>query len=286
MTASSGGRKARNPWVQIAPGVRSRKILESPAATSRRIERNIQRDTLGLGHWSQPENWCKEPFSHTVTTVADITGQRDGWHIYNSGVVVTLAVQPLEGPFVRGVPYVWCKRAREIGGGSGEHPTAPIFGRFLSQTKRGPKALVGKAQSKVLGAEYVYCFRAVGRAGFDSDLFQRSEIPLAIPSELERQKQPAEFDVLQHAAKALDLTLCNMADVVDMTDELDDAAKKAGGDDADMRAHRQARAYRVLDTIVTAALRQSGTVETQLADFLETSPKLARYLARWQADNP
>jgi hypothetical protein len=92
--------------------------------------------------------------------------------------------------------------------------------------------------------------------------------------------------VLQHHVKALDLTLCNMADVVDMTDELDDAAKKAGGDDADMRAHRQARAYRVLDTIVTAALRQSGTVETQLADFLAASPTLARHLARWQSDNP
>jgi hypothetical protein len=104
-----------------------------------------------------------------------------------------------------------------------------------------------------------------------SDLSTRSEIPVSVPSEIERQKQPAEFDVLQHVVKALDDTLCNMADVVDMTDELEDAARKAGGDDADMRAHRQARAYRVLDTIVTAALRQSGTVEQQLAD---SSPRL------------
>jgi hypothetical protein len=60
---------------------------------------------------------------------ADRTGMVDGWQIYNSGVVVTLAVHPIEGPFIRGVPYVWCKQVREIGGGSGEHPTAPLFGR-------------------------------------------------------------------------------------------------------------------------------------------------------------
>jgi hypothetical protein len=280
VSAASKGKNA-NPWIDHGNGIRSRRDTMSPAARDRMIERNIQRDTLGLGHWSQPENWCKEPFSHTVTTVADITGQQDGWRIYNSGVVVTLVVQPLEGPFVRGVPYVWCKRVR-----NGDHPTAPIFGRFLSQTKHGPKAIVGTAQSKVLGAEYVYYFRAVGRAGFDSDLFLRSEIPVAIPSEMERQKQPAEFEVLQHVANALDLTLCNMADVVDMTDELDEAAKKAGGDDGTMQAHRQARAYRVLESIVNVAMRQSGTVETQLADFLEASPRLATYLARWQADNP
>jgi hypothetical protein len=41
-----------------------------------------------------------------------------------------------------------------------------------------------------------------------------------------------------------------------------------------------------LDTIITAALRQSGAVEKQLGDFLQASPKLATYLARWQADNP
>ena len=101
---------------------------------------------------------------------------------------------------------------------------------------------------------------------------------------IERQKQPAEFDVLQHVVKALDDTLCNMADVVDMTDELDEAAKKAGGDDGTMQAHRQARAHRVLETIVNVAMRQSGIVETQLADFLAASPKLARHLARWQAE--
>jgi hypothetical protein len=281
-TVPSKGKKAPNPWIQIAPGIRSRRCTMSWEASARMAERNIQRDTLGLGHWREPADWCSEPFSHTVTMVADVTGMADGWQIYNSGVVVTLAVHPIEGPFVRGAPYVWCKQAREVMGDP--HPTAPIFGRFLSQTKRGPKVLAGPGRSAVLGAEYVYCFRAVGRAGFDSDLFQRSEIPVPIPSEAERQQQPAEFDVLQHHIAALDQVLCNMADVVDMTDELEDAAKKAGGDDADMRAHRQARAYRVLDTIVTAALRQSGTVEQQLADFLAASPKLARYLARWQSE--
>jgi hypothetical protein len=55
------GRKARNPWVQIAPGIRSRKILESPKASAARMERSIQRDTCGLGHWRQPEEWDKEP---------------------------------------------------------------------------------------------------------------------------------------------------------------------------------------------------------------------------------
>ena len=139
----------------------------------------------------------------------------------------------------------------------------------------------------MLGAEYVYCFRAVGRAGFDSDLFQRSEIPVPIPSEDERQKQPAEFDVLQHHIAALDQVLCNMADVVDMTDELDDAAKGRGqGDDYAAKAGRQARAYKVLDDLVTTALRSSARVREQLGDFLEASPKLATYLARWQADNP
>ena len=54
------------------------------------MERNIQRDTCGLGHWRQPEEWDKEPFSHTVTMVTDWTGHMGGWQIYNSGVTVAL----------------------------------------------------------------------------------------------------------------------------------------------------------------------------------------------------
>ena len=116
--ATTKGRKVSNPWVDLGNGVRTRKCTMSNAAINRMLERNIQRDTCGLGYWREPKDWCTEPFSHTVTTVADATGQQGGWLLYNSGVVVTLAVHPIEGPFVRGVPYVWCKRVREIGGGA------------------------------------------------------------------------------------------------------------------------------------------------------------------------
>ena len=77
-----------------------------------------------------------------------------------------------------------------------------------------------------------------------------------------------------------------MADVVDMTDELATPRRKPGGDDAVALARRQACAYRVLQTIVNVAVRQSGSIEKQLADYLNASPKLAYWLARWQADNP
>jgi len=262
MTASSKGRKVRN---------RSRNWIMSPAATARLIERNIQRDTLGLGHWREPADWCTEPFSHTVTMVADVTGKKDDWQIYNSGVVVTLVVQPPEGPFVRGVPYVWCKAAHNRNGTSGVYPTAPIFGRFLSQTKGGPKALVGKGQAKVLGAEYVYCFRAVGMVGRDADLFTRSEIPVSVPSDAEWNDQPLEFDVLQHHVKTLDQLLHNMADIDDMVD--------------DAKAHRQARAYKLVQPILTAAMQQQGEIEKQMTAFLASAPNLARHLARWQSED-
>jgi hypothetical protein len=283
MTAAPKGKKA-NPRIDHGNGIRSRNCTMSAAAINRMIGRNIQRDTLGFGHWREPADWCKVPFTHTVTTVADVTGRVDGWRIYNSGVRVTLAVHPTEGPFVRGVLYVWCKQIREVM--DDLHPTAPVFGRFLSQTKRGPKELVGDAQSKVLGAEYVYCFRAVGNAGFDSDLFQRSEIPVAIPTAAERLDAPAAFDVLQHAAKRLDQILENMADIADMTDELADAEKKTADTEAGRRSRlqREARAFRALQPVLNAAVRQSGQVETELADFLKESPTLARYLARWQAE--
>jgi hypothetical protein len=194
-------------------------------------------------------------------------------------------VHPIEGPFVRGVPYVWCKRVREIGGG--EHPTAPLFGRFMSQTKRGPKVLSGRGKSAVLGAEYVYCFRPVGRIGWDAALYTRSEIPVPIPTAAEWDEQPAEFEVLQHHVKALDQLLSNMADIDDMVDDLDDAAKKAGkADDWQAAACRQARAFKALQPILIAAMQQSDRVESQLSDFLKTAPKLAKRLAHWQAANP
>jgi len=283
--AANKGRQVRNHWTDHGNGVRSRPMTRPTSDAT--IERRIQRDTLGLGHWREPADWCREPFSHTVTMVADLMGMMDGWQIYNSGVLVTLTVQLLEGPFVRGAPYVWCKAAHDRNGNSGVYPTAPIFGRFIAWTKRGPEVLAGRGKSAVLGGEYVYCFRAVGMVGRGADLYPRSEIPVPIPSEGERQQQPAEFDVLQHHVKALDQVLCNMADVVDMTDELDDAAKGRGqADDYAAKARRQARAYKVLDDLVTTALRSSAQVREQLGDFLEASPKLAAYLARWQADNP
>jgi hypothetical protein len=250
------------------------------------IERNIQRATLGLGYWRLPSDWCTEPFSHTVTTVCDLDGQQGGWHLYNSGVVVTLAVHPIEGPFVRGVPYVWCRAAHDRNGNSGVYPTAPLFGRFMSQTKRGPKVLSGRGKSAVLGAEYVYCFRANGMIGRDADLYTRSEIPVPIPTAAERENQPAEFDVLQHHVKALDQLLSNMADIDDMTDALDDAAKKAGrADDYHAKAHRQARAFKALQPILTAAMQEHDELENQLATFLASAPKLAKRLAHWQADD-
>ena len=109
------------------------------------------------------------------------------------------------------------------------------------------------------------------------------EMPV-LPTKAERVDPTAEFDVLQHQAKAFDQILCNMADVVDMTDKLADAAKKAGSDKGEDSAHRKARSHRVLQPIVNEAVRQSGNVEKQLADFLKASPVLARHLARWQSE--
>lgn len=270
--------------IDLGNGIRQR--ADGHVTSAATIERRIQLDTCGLGYWREPEDWCKEPFSHTVTTVCGLDGQQRGWHLYNSGVVVTLAVHPMEGPFVRGAPYVWCKAAHDRNGNIGVYPTAPIFGRFIEWSGDRPKVLAGRAESAVLAAEYVYCFRANGMIGRDADLYTRSEIPVPIPTAAERQEQPEEFDVLQHHINALDQVLCNMADVVDMTDELDDAAKKRGqADDYAAKAERQARAYKVLDDLVTTALRSSAQVKEQLANFLEASPRLGRYLARWQADD-
>jgi len=167
---------------------------------------------------------------------------------------------------------------------SGVYPTAPIFGRFIAWTKRGPEVLAGRGKSAVLGGEYVYCFRAVGMVGRGADLYPRSEIPVPIPSEGERQQQPAEFDVLQHHIKSLDRLICSMDDVLDMTDELDAAEKKGGNVDYQEKAHRQARAFKVLQSMIGDGVRSSGHVEAQLAAYLEASPKLATYLARWQAE--
>jgi hypothetical protein len=184
----SAPRKGRNVW----------------AERNAEMERSIQRDTCGLGHWREPAGWGSEAFSHTVTMVADRMGHMGGWQIYNSGVTVALDVHPIEGPFTRGAPYVWCKAAHDRNGNGGVHPTAPLFGRFLSQTSRGPKVLAGIGKSAVVDADYVYCFRAVGMVGRDAERFARSEIPVPIPSNAERLEGPGTFDMLQSAAKHLD----------------------------------------------------------------------------------
>jgi hypothetical protein len=61
-----------------------------------------------------------------------------------------------------------------------------------------PQVLSGRGKAAVLGAGYVYCFRAVGTIGREADLFTRSEIPVPVSSDAEWNTQPAEFDVLQH----------------------------------------------------------------------------------------
>jgi hypothetical protein len=109
---------------------------------------------------------------------------------------------------------------------------------------------------------------------------------MTAPTDAEWNDLAVDFDILQVQVKALDQLLHSMADIDDMMDELDDAAKKRGqADDYAAKAERQARAYKVLDDLVTTALRSSAQVKEQLADFLEASPRLGRYLARWQADD-
>ena len=284
-TSAASARKARNPWFRDAKSNRCRKILESPKASAARMERNIQRDTCGLGHWRQPEEWDKEPFSHTVTIVTDLTGHLGGWQIYNSGVTVALINHPIEGPFVRGVPYVWCKQARNHNGTSGVYPTAPLFGRFIELADGRLKVLSGRAASAVVGAEYVYCYRATGHIGYGSEQYARSEIPIPIPCAAVRQDQPAAFDTLQHAAKRLDQLIANLCEVADMADELAEAEKKTGSLTTDARQHIEARAYRALQPILNAAMSQSGQVDTELAGYLKQSPSLAYWLKRWQAED-
>jgi hypothetical protein len=77
----------------------------------------------------------------------------------------------------------------------------------------------------------------------------------------------------------------NMADIDDMVDELNAAAKKAGGDDYHAKAHRQARAYKLVQPILTAAMQQQGEIEKQMTAFLASGPNLARHLARWQSED-
>src|SRR5882757_11350282 len=95
----------------------------------------------------------------------------------------------------------------------------------------------------------------------------------------------AAFGMLQHEIKMLNELLGNAVDVSDMTEELLDAER----DDPEMarnyRRRCQARAYKTLQPILSAASRQNAQVEEDLAAFLRASPLLAHNVARWQADD-
>jgi hypothetical protein len=249
-------------------------------AETRAMQRRIEADTCGLGRWEQPDGWSHPTYSHTVSMV---DGKTDHWLPYVCGCTVALAVHPADEPFTRGAPYVWCKRIRE--NGNVMFPTAPLFGRFIEQAGSRPKVLSGAGQSEVVGAEYVHCFRAVGVLGSERQFFPRSEVPTPVPSKGERLDGPAAFDLLQNAAKQLDRLLENMADVADMAGELIEAGEKADAETVHRCRERcEARAYRALQPILNAAIRQSGQVGTELADYLKESPALAYWLARWQRE--
>jgi len=276
------GKPKRGRWVVTSPGTSVWQGPGQPPGTSpRAIELREQRDTRGLGRWERPESWDRMPFSHTVTTVDGLScGWDVGWNIYNADVLVTLVVQPTEGPFERGQPYVWCKTARGGFGDAGTYATAPIFGRFIEKDRCGrARALIGTGKSMVIGEKYDQCYRAVGRVGFGSEFYQRSEFPIPIPSEAVRKHQPMHFDWLQHQVRRLGQILTAMGHATDMVDELDDAEKAAKGKiDYEARLVRQARAYEVLEPLITRAMAQSGQVAQGMGDFLKASPVLAHYL--------
>jgi hypothetical protein len=111
-----------------------------------------------------------------------VDGKTDHWLPYVAGCTVALDVHPADEPFTRGAPYIWCRRVIENGNVS--FPTSPLFGRFIEQAGSRPKVLAGEGQSEVVGAEYVYCFRAVGVLhGSERQFFPRSEVPCASPGQ-------------------------------------------------------------------------------------------------------
>ena len=235
------------------------------------------------GHWRKPGDWCKQP----IHAHCDGGYRSDGPH----GRLAHLQQRRdrhLGRAADRGTFRSWrslrlVQQARNHNGTSGVYPTAPLFGRFIELADGRLKVLSGKATSAVLGAEYVYCYRATGHIGYGSEQYARSEIPIPIPSAAVRQAGPAAFDILQHAAKRLDQLISNLCEVTDMTDELAEAEKKTGSLTADTRQHIEARAYRALQPIINAAMSQSGQVNTELVGYLKQSPPLAYWLKRWQA---
>src|SRR3984957_18966288 len=105
------------------------------------------------------------------------------------------------------------------------------------------------------------------------------------PTDAECTEQAAAFDILQSHIKTLDQLLPNMSDIDDMVDELTDAAKKEDRDGRDATAHRQARAYKLTQIVLTAAMQQQQLIEEQMAAFLASAPDIAKRLAHWQADD-
>ena len=107
---------------------------------------------------------------------------------------------------------------------------------------------------------------------------------MTAPTDAEWTDLAVDFDILQVQLKALDQLLHNMADIDDMMDELDDAAKKDGDDHRDAKAHRQARAYKLTQIVLTAAMQQHQLIEEQMAIFLASAPDLATRLAHWRSE--
>jgi hypothetical protein len=77
----------------------------------------------------------------------------------------------------------------------------------------------------------------------------------------------------------------NVDDVSEMTEELLDAERADPETARNYRRRCQARAYKTLQPILNAAIRQSAWVDKELAAFLEASPTLAHHVACWQADD-
>ena len=107
---------------------------------------------------------------------------------------------------------------------------------------------------------------------------------MTAPTDAECNDQAMAFDILQSHIKALDQLLHNMADIDDMVDELTDAAKKEDPDGRDATAHRQARAYKLTQIVLTAAMQQHRLIEEQMTIFLASAPELAQRLAHWQPE--
>ena len=136
----------------------------------------------------------------------------------------------------------------------------------------------------MVGAEYVYCYRATGQIGYGSEQYPRSEIPIPIPCAALRQDQPAAFDLLHHGVKALDNALQAMANDVELIDDVDDANKRSDNDKYLDRRYRKANAYETLDHLLTTALDKSSLLRSRLDDYLKALPELAYWLTRWQAE--